>query len=207
MPALKYTHICVFGDSIAYGYGDTEKGGWVNRLKIELFSKNKFTEVLDVSVPGDTSRRLLDRFAREVSVRRADIVIFAIGINDSQYRSTPENFLVPMAEFEQNLRKLVSQARQFTQKIVLVGLSPVDEAKTRPIFTVTRTHYTNQNAAKYDAVVQKVAQGEGLPYVSVFGLLATADLPDGLHIAASGHAKIYLKVEQALLQNWPDLLT
>ena len=34
-------NILVFGDSIAYGALDNEKGGWVNRIRLALESKSE----------------------------------------------------------------------------------------------------------------------------------------------------------------------
>lgn len=206
MPKLNFKQIIIFGDSISWGKGDLDKGGWPNRLKMSLYSKNEFVEVLDASVPGDTTRELVGRFSRETQVRNPNIIIFAIGINDSQYHKTPDNHKVELDEFEKNLNQLAKQARHFTDNIVFVGLSKVDESKTTPIYDITLTYYTNESIKTYDQKIKEVARANNLTYIPVFSLLEELDLPDGLHIAATGHQKIKNKVEEALLKEFDFLV-
>ncbi len=205
MAKSKYTKIAVFGDSIAWGKGDTELGGWVNRLKIELNRRNSYCEVLDVCVPGDTTRNLLARFESETAARSPDIVIFAIGINDSQYIKTPDRFKVPPDEFAGNIKTLIGLARKSTNTIGIVGLSRVDESKTCPIYS-TSCYYTNENVKKYDQILAEAASAQGILFIPLFDIIGPADLPDGLHIAAAGHQKISDQVKMALLAQFPNLL-
>ena len=50
--------ICIIGDSIVYGEGDAEQGGWANRLRLGLeriFSETKWLTVYNLGVAGDAS--------------------------------------------------------------------------------------------------------------------------------------------------------
>jgi len=203
---LPFVRINVFGDSIAWGKGDLVRGGWVNRLKIELYRLNRFLEVTNVSVGGDTTKTLLERFEFEARQREPHIVIFAIGINDSQFYRDPDNHPVSLEEYRSNIKDLISAARGLTDKILMIGLSRVDERKTRPIYEITNTHYTNEEIEKYDEVLKNTAEEIGLVYIPVSDLLEIDDLPDGLHVAGSGHEKIAKRVKQVLLASYPDLL-
>ena len=55
----------IFGDSIAYGLGDTECFGWLNRLrkKDEKLLKEFF---LNLSIPGQSSSEIVERFEFEL---------------------------------------------------------------------------------------------------------------------------------------------
>ena len=72
--------ICVFGDSIAWGASDSEKGGWVERLKIYM-GEHRSGNVYNLGVSGDTTNDLLERFEQEAKARESDVIIFAVGTN------------------------------------------------------------------------------------------------------------------------------
>ena len=97
--------ILVFGDSIAYGAWDRE-GGWVQRLRRFLDEKNSDVLVYNLSIDSDTTEDLLERFEFETKQRiRGDeiILIFAIGVNDSQIFRGRE--LVPPKSSRKTLKK------------------------------------------------------------------------------------------------------
>lgn len=78
--------ICVFGDSIVWGEGDPVGGGWVSRLKRYYEEHNCGVSVYNLGIDADTSEWLLSRIESETLAREPDIVVIAIGINDSIYR-------------------------------------------------------------------------------------------------------------------------
>ena len=41
--------ICVWGDSIAYGYSDIDNCGWVDRIKVELNYRD-FTQIFNLGI-------------------------------------------------------------------------------------------------------------------------------------------------------------
>ncbi|MAZ67642.1 hypothetical protein CL652_02660 [bacterium] len=49
--------ICIWGDSIANGYNDFEKGGWVERLNLRFWNtlEYKGPNVMNLGISGDTS--------------------------------------------------------------------------------------------------------------------------------------------------------
>ncbi|HVY54533.1 MAG TPA: GDSL-type esterase/lipase family protein, partial [Thermodesulfobacteriota bacterium] len=111
--------IFTFGDSITYGAIDPE-GGWANRLRRHLDDRmhdsdgKEFFMLYNLGVSGDNTNDLLARFESELKARMDEseeiIVIFAIGINDSQYVNEKSNYRVSPADFESNLGKLYKQA-------------------------------------------------------------------------------------------------
>ena len=191
--------ICIFGDSITWGASDSEKGGWVERLKVYLAEKHD-TEVYNLGVSGDNTEDLLQRFEIEAAARKPNIIIFAIGINDSQYINSKDNPRVTLHTFEQNLTQLVEIAKKFAPRIIFVGLTPVDESKTKPIPWDTQKYYDNENIQEYDSVIQSVCEQKKILFVPVYNVIAREDFHDGLHPNAVGHSKIYEKVRDFLLE-------
>ncbi len=198
-------NICVFGDSITWGACDYFHGGWVNRLR-NYFEERGDTplgadgrladlSVYNLGICGDTTDDLKERFEVEAMAREPGSIIFAIGINDAR-RLEGNNQQTGLAQFEKNILELVNSARKFTKKIVFVGLTRVDEAKTTPIPWNTRMSYYNQDIDQYDEIIREVCKKEELEYIDAFGIVQRDDLEDGLHPNSEGHKKMFEKIKE-----------
>ena len=95
--------ILVFGDSICYGAWDLE-GGWVQRLRKYLDMKNvvnlsNFTLVYNLGVSGNSTEDLLKRFEFETNAyleeKKAKMILFSTGVNDSMMRAVSPNAINP----------------------------------------------------------------------------------------------------------------
>lgn len=196
--------INIFGDSITWGAGDAEMGGWADRLKNHL-GKDKdeedYFETYNLGIGGDNSDKLLKRFSTENEARNPDTIIIAIGINDSQWSGSRENSRVPLERFESNLEEMVKEAQKFTKEIVFVGITRVDESKVSPTFWDPSKHYDNENIARYDAKIKEVCERNGLLFVEMMDLLKDSDLEDGLHPNVKGYEKMFLRVRDFLADN------
>jgi lysophospholipase L1-like esterase len=190
--------ICIFGDSIAWGASDSTRGGWVERLKVYLGEQHD-SDVYNLGVSGNTTGDLLKRLEYEARVRNPNLIVFAIGINDSQYLESKNNPKTPLNIFEQNLTQLIGIARKFTPRVIFVGLTLVDESKTKPIPWDVQKYYDNDNIQKYDSSIQSACEGKGVLFVPMRGIITVEDLHDGLHPNSDGHNKIYEKIRDFLL--------
>lgn len=197
-------NICIFGASITWGAWDREKDGWVNRLRLFLESTLDYdVRVYNASIGGDDSDDLLERFETEAEARNPDIIVFAIGTNDSLYIKSKDNPATTLEKFESNLSKLSKQAKKYTQRIIFVGLTKVNELKTKPaVFAADKdVYYDNENIAKYNYVIQSFCQANKLLFIKMIDLLDNEDLEDGLHPNAQGHEKMFQKVRDFLLEH------
>ena len=193
--------ICIFGDSIAWGAGDPEKGGWVARLR-NYFETNGFEiELYNCGVSGDTTDDLLQRFKTEALARKPDIIIFAVGINDSQYVRSKNNPQIPVKKFQSNLKTLINQAKRIANKIIFVGLTKVDESKTMPIPWNSIKYYDEENVRLYDTKIKEICGENNLHFINMLDLLDKSDLADGLHPNAKGHKKMFLRVKEFLISH------
>lgn len=184
--------IGVWGDSITYGSSDSEGLGWVGRLR-KLHSPEKDEDVVyNRGICGDTSRGLLRRFTSELNsfVYPIDLVLIAIGMNDIVERDGTRNE-VPIEEFEDNTRKLITQAAESASSVVVIGITNVDESRTTPLrSSSTGKVYKNEAIQAYNAVLKAVCEECGALFIDVFGTLLAEDLADGLHPNANGYEKL-----------------
>ncbi len=190
--------ICLFGDSIAWGAWDPERGGWGARLRNYFETNDIEIPFYNCGVAGDNTDYLLERFKVEAEAREPKIIIFAIGLNDSSYIDSKDNLFVPMKRFENNLRELISQAKEITDTIIFVGLTKVDEEKTMPTSWDETKNYDEENVKLYDLKIKEICDKGGLLFVPVFDLLEKGDLEDGLHPNSAGHQKMFLRIKKFL---------
>ncbi|PIU22006.1 MAG: hypothetical protein COT14_03345 [Candidatus Diapherotrites archaeon CG08_land_8_20_14_0_20_30_16] len=198
--------ILVFGDSISYGIADKE-GGWVPKLRkfLELDTdiKPNYDFIYNLSIPGDTSQTLLQRFTFE-AMQRIDypeetIVLFAFGINDSAYANIAAKPLVPENDFTDNVKDLVVKAKALKVQVAFLGLTQVDESRVNPCEWDKTVSYSNQLISKYNAIIKKICKEYDVYFIDISDSFKPSPklfLDDGLHPNSKGHDKIFDQVRQ-----------
>jgi len=188
-------NICIFGDSITWGAYDPQNGGWVNRLKNYFEEQGEDNDVYNLGVSGDSTTDLFERIEIETKSREANLIIFAIGVNDAQFIHSTNSNRISDGDFESNIKKLFEIAKEFTSKIIFIGLTPVDETKTKPIPWNTDKTYTNERIKKFDQIIENFCLKNNLKFIPINDLLNNDDLIDGLHPNTQGHIKIFDRVK------------
>lgn len=193
------SRICIFGDSIACGHNDYSKGGWAELLRIYFPNNYDDVSVYNCSISGDTTNEIVSRFDVEYKSRNPEVILFAIGINDSAFLNKKKSKnMVNAAVFQKNLNLLFSKARK-KSKALFIGLTGVDESKTMPISWRRGIYYSNDVIEKYNTIIQKFCREKSIPFLELKDILGIKDLDDGLHPNSQGHAKIFRKVKQFLI--------
>lgn len=208
------------GDSIMYGSWDPD-GGWPGRLRnfldaralmdsnpIEL-NTNKYIALYNLGIPGDTSRGLAKRFSNEVKPRinkeQKTVILIAIGTNDAQFDLNKNEFNVSLSETEANVSRLIREAKKFTRDVVVVGLPPVDEAKTAPLYWVDGIHYINKNIQQYNQLIKAISEREEVKFIDINESLASHDvtilMEDGIHPSRFGHQIMFECIRDFLLEH------
>lgn len=198
------SRICIFGDSITWGASDFEKGGWVNRLRNFIDANAYDVEIYNLGIPGDKTKDLLQRFYKECKVRKSNVIIFAIWINDVKYIGNNNKSIVPLDKFQNNLEKLIIQAKNITDKIIFLGLTNVDESKTMPIFWKwknTNMFFSTQNIIIYNSKLEEICNKSSLLFIDMLNILDNSDFNDGVHPNDKWHEKMFLKVKNFLFYN------
>lgn len=193
--------IAVFGDSISHGGWDKEKGGWVNRLKIFAMRELGHTGVYNSSSSGGSTEDVLRRFDADCVAIKPDIIIFAIGLNDSRYTTTTKDNYVPRTKFKKNIGKLISSAKKYTSKIIFLEANRVDEPKVTPLPWHTTEYYLNKNTKEYNEIIKQLCKKNKIDFIPLFNKISDNLLYDGAHPNAKGHELIFKTVKDFLIKN------
>lgn len=206
-------HILVFGTSITYGAWDAE-GGWVQRLR-KFLDEKQFSDpgsyfiLYNLGISGDTVEGILERFESETRQRideeEETIFIFDIGLNDSQFLHSKGALRFSPDQFRANVTALIAKARKFSQKMVFVGPTPVDEPKVDPMPWAEDKSYKNGYVDQFNTILESVCIDEQIPFVNIFKIMKSRDynslLKDGAHPNSDGHKIMFEIVKDFLLQN------
>lgn len=190
---MKDTVNIIFGDSIAYGLGDTEYFGWLNRLrkKDEKLLKEFF---LNLSIPGQSSSEIIERFEFELKNRFNSSdnfkIFFSFGIKDTLKLDNDKNYL---KTFEKNVIELIKISKKYTNNIYFLGLLNVDVA--------IRTNYKKDNINIINKSLELLCSKYSVKFINMFGVININDLCDGLHPNKSGHEKISQYLYKCLYKN------
>jgi lysophospholipase L1-like esterase len=201
--------IVVLGDSLIYGFGDPEGGGWVERLRRQWMLPDSPGHVLyNLGVRGDGVKQVQARLEHEfrhrgeLKNRVPDAIILSIGVNDSARLGRPDgrNF-TDFESFQAELANLLDQAGQLCP-VMFVGMVPVDEAKM-PFLNCFYFNHADQY--RYKEATRLACLKRQIPYLDIFDLWRSRGqdwciqhlCSDGLHPNVAGY--------KALLQdvlNW-----
>lgn len=203
-------NILIFGDSITWGAVDS-KGGWAQRIKDyvniqTLAGKDYNNNVYPLGISGEDSGELVKRLEPEASLRldkdNQTVLIIAIGINDSQIEIQSKSNKTPLEDFSGNLNHIVEKGKSFAKQIILVGLTPVDESKVKPMPWKLTHGYINERIAKFNNVIKEIAIKQNVTFLEIYEKFQVKEykslLFDGLHPNDKGHELIYSIVLEEL---------
>jgi lysophospholipase L1-like esterase len=194
--------IVALGDSVIYGYGDPEGGGWVERLRLSWMSPDSSGHVLyNLGVRGDRSQQVAQRLQVEFRTRGElrnrvpDAIILSVGVNDSAKvgRATGKNY-TDFDQFHRQIATLLDAAQQMCP-VLFVGMVPVDEAKM-PFLDCL--YYTLADQFRYKEVTKTACLLRGIPYLDIFEKWMEQPLEwrverlndDGLHPNSLGYTTL-----------------
>lgn len=206
--------ILIFGDSITDGSTDA-MGGWADRLKQYFWQQNikngfdsEYHWVYNLGISGNQTADVLKRIevesiARKVNNKNRRVVfVFAIGINDSYLvgKQDPKPS-VSNVEFKNNYQKLINFAKQYTENVLCLEITPVDETKTSPIYA--EYWYKNDRIKEFNKIIRELASKNSATLVQLFDEYINRPhflqmLDDGLHPNDEGHEWMLNKVKPTL---------
>jgi lysophospholipase L1-like esterase len=199
-----------FGDSITYGECDTERGGWVDRIKTECMARfvaqgGPDVSVFNLGIGGETSKMMRSRLKTELKTRldasARSLVTLAYGANDAA--ESGGSLLVPREEYVANLSWAIDEARQLGCEVWLLNLAPVAPAADGLRNRSGRLR-SNAVVSRYNDALRDLSQATSAGLIDVNGAfkkhgLASLFVADGVHPNAEGHALICNLVRDVLL--------
>ncbi|MBW4615178.1 MAG: G-D-S-L family lipolytic protein [Desmonostoc vinosum HA7617-LM4] len=164
--------IVALGDSLIYGFGDPERGGWVEQLRRWWMMPDNVGHVLyNLGVRGDRTQQVTQRLEiefrhrGELKNRVPDLIILSVGVNDSARltRANGRNY-TDFSEFEKDITSLLDLAQQLCP-VLFVGMVPVDETKM-PFLNCFYYNYADQY--RYKEVTRIACSKRRIPYLDIF---------------------------------------
>jgi lysophospholipase L1-like esterase len=191
--------LVVLGDSLVYGYGDPDAGGWVERLRRRSLAPESSGPVLyNLGVRGDTVRHVAQRLETEVACRGElrhripDGLILSFGVNDSARISRLDGrHMVPFDEFQHELAQLLDRAIKLCP-VYFIGMIPVNQQQM-PYKNVF--YFNHEDQYLYKEATRLACQEREIPYLDTFeiwrqrGKFWSHSLlcNDGLHLNSAGY--------------------
>ncbi|NEP16305.1 MAG: G-D-S-L family lipolytic protein [Leptolyngbya sp. SIO4C1] len=206
--------VVVIGDSLVYGFGDVEGGGWVERLRRQWMDPDSAGPILyNLGVRGDgvqqVKHRLDSEFRLRGELRRRvpDLLVLSVGLNDAARLSQPRGrLMLDESTFSTQMQALLDQAQSLCP-VFFVGMVPVNEAQM-PYAEVL--HFSRADQKRYRTITQRACAARGIAYLDIYERwLAQGDdwcnarlCRDGLHPNVLG----YQTLTQTVLA-WSPLMS
>ena len=194
-------NVCVFGDSIVWGAWDKELLGWCNRLsKYCMMIYEDDCTVYNLGIPSDTTTGLLKRMENECNVRNPQTIIVSIGINDAIYLNREKYILTDSETFMKNVQNIIDICKSYTNNILFVGLTKVNEDFTNPISWDNNQSYFNKNIEKYNKIIKEICIENNVEFLDIFNLLDEENINiDGIHPNERGHEIIFNNIKRKMI--------
>lgn len=167
-------------------------------------------EVYNLCVPGATIADIERRFTIEMEgyskSREKIIVVIELGGNDTKSTESPDNFVNTPENFSTQMKGLVNLAKNYTDKIVLIGLQRIDEVKNSPRInpiTGKKSYWSNKRMEMFEQAIISVAEEISLSFVPISTSPENINwqeylFDDGLHPNDKGHQWLFEKI-------WPEI--
>lgn len=200
--------IVALGDSLIYGFGDPDGGGWVERLRRRWMNPDTPGHVLyNLGIRGDgviqVSQRLEQEFRLrgELRNRVPDVIILSVGVNDSARLGRPDGrYYTDFQVFQSEMAQLLDKSQKLC-KVIFVGMVPVNENQM-PFLDCLYYNHAAQYA--YKEATKQACEARGIPYLDIFDrwmakgqdYLRSHLSSDGLHPNSQGYQALLDEILQ-----------
>lgn len=163
--------VVVLGDSLVYGFGDVEGGGWVDRIRRRSMALGEVGPVFyNLGVRGDGVKQVAQRLEQEFRLRGElrnrvpDLIVLSVGVNDSARLGKPMGRPHTDYEvFQQAMADLLCQAKALCP-VLFVGMTPVDES-LMPFSEIL--YYSHADQERYKEATRAACATHQVPYLDI----------------------------------------
>lgn len=216
---MQRAQIFCIGASSIYGVGGT-KGSWADLLKLEIhnlqYNKGgigQVHEVYNLAVPGARIKDCNAKTEVELKVMskpgRKIISIIQIMGNNALAIGSPDNFESSPEEYRQEMRQFLIMAKKFSDHVICLGATPVDESKTMPIIKDSeknsKVYMSNERRMLFEPIIGELAEELGLEFLPLHnesllaGWAQNFQYEDGIHPNDAGYVWIYEQIKPKLM--------
>lgn len=181
---LKQKKVVFLGDSIS-----SDNLGY--RISV---TRAASLDACDGTISGGTSSMILHDAKMLVQNHKPDIVSLMIGANDSvSIDGLPQ---VSMAEYERNIRTMVTWAKESGAAVLLFEITPIIADTFEKNASPQYKSQTIENIRAYNRILKKIADDNQIGLLSNEWLLDQREMfePDGIHLS--------LKGQEQFAENW-----
>lgn len=194
----------VIGDSIIYGIGDFQNGGWPEMFKNYVVNKDDSkvcTNYVHIAgFPGATSTDILNKIDSIIKSFRHDdfdnVIILSIGVNDTQEFNGKEKNSIE--KYKENMVNIAKHIINRNCNLIVLGLTRIECDKK--FLWKPNKYYDNSIISEYDrdlelilnydTELKKLCQERRINYIPMKDVLRKEDFIDGLHPTTEGHRKM-----------------
>ena len=180
--------------SLGYGYACMAAG----QIGCEYPVDYRF---LNRGISGNTSVDVYARLEKDVLQLKPDYISFLMGINDLWYTADGETHGISVEKFERVYDMVISEVLEALPNVKIMLLAPfvLEGSATCDTEEVPNRHQVLfEETPKREAVVKRIAEKYGLPFVSLQEAFDKARktapdshwIKDGIHPTAAGHCLI-----------------
>ena len=206
--------LIVIGDSSVYGWGDSEGGGWCERLRKDWSKLNNSPVIYTLGVRGDGIEKVALRWQNEWSSRgetrrnKPKAILLSVGLNDTaSIGQINGRHQLEIDGFEYGFERLISDIKAQTE-IFVIGLSPIDESKMPFAGCLW---YSNHFCNSYEKRMEAVCLNQNVPFLATFKDMFTDKRrinwisDDGIHLNSQGHLWLYQRLRSwEILNKWKE---
>ena len=148
------TNYIVIGDSITYGIGDFESGGWATMFKKYIINKddskvcNNYVHV--AAFPGATSTDILNKIESILKSFNhkefTNTIILSIGINDTQEFNG--NYKNSIEQYRTNIEQIAKCVMDKGFNMIILGLTRIESDEK--FLWKPNKYYNNDIISEYD---------------------------------------------------------
>ncbi len=202
--------LIVIGDSAVYGWGDSDGGGWCERLRRHWMKLPNSPIVYSLGIRGDGLEKVAKRWHQEWQCRgelRRSVpngLLLSIGLNDTAKIGRQDGRPQLSSEaFKFGLERLLTQIKNQTT-VMMIGLTAVNE-RAMPFSECL--WYSNEACSIYEREIEETCLQLDIPFLPIHKTMMTNPKSqqwiqaDGIHLNSEGHEWLFQKI-----MAWPSLI-